>query len=196
MTSTKSLCGMLFEKLFDKIFVINLPKRSDKRRSIYYKLSQFGLDENSDYEIFPAIDGTAPIYDDMYDRTDHKKIKTRGALGLVLTYAKLFDYIKNDDYSRILILEDDINFHKNTSSMMDNAKNMITDADSHDVLWLGANQLYMNQPQIESIITNNMYYTDPIVEDNRTHTFGAFALVLTKSCVDKNEMCDKHRQHN
>jgi len=152
--------------LFDHIYVINLEKRRDRAILIDYKLKQ----RNIEYELFYAVDGMSPKYDKICQHILNKNnfIKSRGAIGLLLTYKKLLkDAIKNN-YRKFLILEDDINFHHEF---------LLDFKNDSDVIYLGANQYRYDAEQILQIDSHLGYYY--VSQENWHFTYGTYAIGMT-----------------
>lgn len=100
---------------FDKIYVINLARRPDRRRQIEARLKKQNI---TNYVVFPATDGAKePMYK-FYLRyrgfTD-----TAGAFGVLSSAARLIYDATQKKYQRILILEDDAVFHKDFDTQFD-----------------------------------------------------------------------------
>jgi hypothetical protein len=85
--------------VFDKVYLLNLERDVDKYEVVKKKLDSL----NIEFEVFKAIDG-------------HKlncsllKHGNKGAVGCKMSYMQMFKNAKENNYSRILILEDDIFF--------------------------------------------------------------------------------------
>jgi len=73
----------------DRIFYINLDKRTDRREQIEKELSDYGI---TNYERFPAI------------------FRTMGCVGCGLSHLGVLKLAKERGYKRILIFEDDFEF--------------------------------------------------------------------------------------
>ena len=108
----------LLNEIFDHIYLINLRRRSDRLKIMEHKLNK----KRIIYEIFHGIDGYESKYDSIYDKIMVKKelnpssfwIKSRGAIGIIMTYQKLLIDAQSKNYKNILIIEDDINFHNSS----------------------------------------------------------------------------------
>lgn len=105
---------------FDKVFLINLDK--DKER--LYKTNLILEKHKINYIKISAIDGKNPvIYRQWYfNLLKHKnyKIKSPGAFGYLLTYYYILLEALKQNYKSILILDDDIIFHKNFDNIINN----------------------------------------------------------------------------
>ena len=107
---------MWFEN-FDKIFLINLPERTDRLQQATEELNKHGIP----FELVPAF-----------------KDKN-GAYGLWLTMHFIFEGCNTHPYNNILILEDDIQFTKdNLHIYLDECMHDLTKVD-WDLFYLGAN---------------------------------------------------------
>lgn len=109
MTEDKDKSVYNINTYFDKIYVINLERRTDRKANIERRLAKNNI---TNYRIFPATDGSkAPMYH-YYLR--HKGFTdTPGAFGVLATAVRLIEDAVRNKYKRILILEDDAVFHKN-----------------------------------------------------------------------------------
>ena len=107
----------IFKDISDMhIYIINLKRRTDRRKVMEYKIKKYNM---HNYSFFDAIDGYLPIYDTLYELCYSKQnnlLTSRGAFGLLLTYIELLRDAHFNHYDKILILEDDISFHKNIYS--------------------------------------------------------------------------------
>lgn len=85
---------------FDRIFIINLPARADRRREMDQQLRRIGLSLQSPrVELFAAL------------RPEHKgAFDSVGAHGCFLSHLEVLRLAHARAYSNILIFEDDVNF--------------------------------------------------------------------------------------
>lgn len=85
---------------FQRLYVINLPSRTDRRREMGAQLSAVGLDWNHPLvQLFPAI------------RPDHPGgFPSLGARGCFLSHLEVLKDSRARKLKRLLILEDDLNF--------------------------------------------------------------------------------------
>jgi len=103
----------------DKIFIINLEHRGDRKKKIISELQRVGL---TNYEIFKAIKPTEEMINEWnpnflnpipewFKRTggDEKKYKI-GALGCMLSHLEIIKLCIERKYENVLILEDDTEF--------------------------------------------------------------------------------------
>ena len=85
---------------FDRVFVINLPSRHDRRREMDQQLRRIGLSLQSPLvELFAAI------------RPEQKgEFESIGARGCFLSHLDVLRIARERGYARILVFEDDVNF--------------------------------------------------------------------------------------
>lgn len=166
-------------RIKEHTYIINLKSRLDKRRLIKYKLNTFGL---NDYTFFDAVNGTDPMYDDLYDIVESKgKYTSKGAFGLVITYINLLEDAYKNGYERILILEDDVNLHKNYFDLVKKFTNVINDT-KYDIIWLGANQRMFSKQQLDSIDKGEPYLPE---SQKNNYTYGTFSIMINRSGIVK-----------
>jgi GR25 family glycosyltransferase involved in LPS biosynthesis len=87
----------LFDR-FDKVYCINLDKRTDRLEKFQRQVVKYDL---GDYTRISAIDGTNLNINEYTNRL------SPGELGLVLTNLEIIKDAKKNQYNNILILEDD-----------------------------------------------------------------------------------------
>ena len=105
----------------DKVFMINLERRTDRKELILKELARVGI---KNYEFFPAIE---PKTQATLNKWNPNFLKKRpawlegapaeyynkyrlGALGCLMSHAAVMQIALKRNYKRILILEDDISF--------------------------------------------------------------------------------------
>lgn len=165
-----------------KTYVLNLKKRIDKRNFMTFKLNDVGI---NNYEFFHGIDGSTDYLSQNifteYNKNITKKdyvlpnmayIRNASTYAIIFSFKLLFYKIitENNDNDYILILEDDVIFHKNFSLHNLNSYN-------EDVLYLGANQLSWND------INKNSNYT--LVDNEKSITYGMYAIRYRVSFLKK-----------
>jgi GR25 family glycosyltransferase involved in LPS biosynthesis len=92
---------------FDKIYVINLERRVDRKYKIEQRLKKHQI---TNYKMFAATDGSKSQMYSYYLR--HKGFTdTPGAFGILSSAARVINDAVKSKYQRILILEDDAVFH-------------------------------------------------------------------------------------
>ena len=116
----------------DKVFIINLKERTDRRKEIVKELKKANIDN---YEFFDAI---RPTIDDLnewnpnyietiqgwFKRLDKDEQKYRlGQLGCLLSHYNVIKECKKRGYQNVLILEDDTKFMLDSDSSNSNTLN-------------------------------------------------------------------------
>ena len=102
----------------DKIFIINLPQRIERLEKIKDLLKKLELIDN--YEIYNAVNGKelsdteinkllsiTSLHSLYVESTNHKDIRTKGAIGCYLSHYNLWKEMIKRDYDNVLIIEDD-----------------------------------------------------------------------------------------
>jgi GR25 family glycosyltransferase involved in LPS biosynthesis len=116
---------MCLNKISENIFVFNLKKREDRLLHIIKQLEKIGCEK---YEIVESIDG---------NNIDNPSPIKNGAYGLVMTYVKLYEEIKNKNLQEIILIEDDCVFSENFCDEIESFyKNIPND---WSVLYFGGN---------------------------------------------------------
>lgn len=104
--------------IFDKIYLINLQHRKDRLNTMTRILNK----HNIEFERFEAINGKYTIiYNYWYNKLQkikNYKIKSPGAFGYLLSMYYILINALNKDYKTILILDDDLIFHKEFNSLL------------------------------------------------------------------------------
>ena len=133
------------------------------------------------YEYFNAVDGFSIEFNKQF--IQYKKIYqdkcrlNKGSLGLLAAYYSLLQEVIQFNKKRILIMEDDIIFHKEFNSKMKFIKeNSILN--KFDIIYLGANQ--QEWDHINFWKTLNGYTTNPGIFK---WTYGTFAVILNKRVI-------------
>jgi GR25 family glycosyltransferase involved in LPS biosynthesis len=95
---------------WDKIYIINLKKREDRKNKLIDELINAKIDN---YEFIDAIDGNDEIIKNDYKKlkeNKNTKIKTSGHYACLLSHIYVIEKAIENNYEQILILEDDIQF--------------------------------------------------------------------------------------
>jgi GR25 family glycosyltransferase involved in LPS biosynthesis len=158
-------------------YVINLKRRKDRKKLIIQKFKKANF---HDYEFFEAVDGYDKSLNNLYQDVKNK-YTSKGALGLTLTYINLLEDAYQKNYDKILILEDDVNFHKNYQKIFEINRSIIF-SNEYDIIWLGANQEKLTREQMKTIKENSYYIPCPSRE---IYTYGTYSIILNKNCIKK-----------
>jgi GR25 family glycosyltransferase involved in LPS biosynthesis len=115
---------------WDKIYIINLKRRDDRKILMIEKLSEEKVDN---YEFIEAYDGKSEqIIDDYNSIKKYTKIINTGHFGCLLSHIKAIKKAMKNNYENIMILEDDIIFDNN---FLENIKKI--KLPKYDILYLG-----------------------------------------------------------
>lgn len=118
----------MLDKYFDKIFCINLERRSDKWAECLVEFDKWGVTGVNHYL---AVDGSL-----LSDAELANVPINRGELGLLLTHINIFNEAIINGYDNILLLEDDISFNDNLTKLGEYMSYVPKD---WDILYLGGN---------------------------------------------------------
>jgi len=114
--------------VFDKVYLINLEQDTDKYQTMKNKLDNL----NIQFELFKAIDGKK------LNNCKLLRSGNKGAVGCKMSHMTILRNAKKNNYSKILILEDDIYFWKTFNEKFDSLyKELMTKNKSWKVLYLG-----------------------------------------------------------
>ncbi|RHZ73606.1 hypothetical protein Glove_230g204 [Diversispora epigaea] len=89
---------------FDKIYVLNLKRRSDRREKMSLLLDYFNLE----YEFFPAFDANSPEVEKEYQSVIKQSKLRKSEIACTLSHLKIYQSIINNNLKSALIFEDDI----------------------------------------------------------------------------------------
>jgi len=165
---------------FDKIFILTLKEEPSRWLEIKYRLDMFNITA----EKFYGVHFTSRFVQNHYKRYNAKGlseydkqkcknikcIKTIGGYAVLFSFRKLLNLAIKRNYQNILILEDDVFFHKDFHSIFaDKIRYIPSD---WKLLLLGVSQyLWHNNVHIK-FLDNNMFY-HPLITD------GAFAVGIS-----------------
>jgi GR25 family glycosyltransferase involved in LPS biosynthesis len=102
----------ILNKLFDKIYCINLNKRTDRWQEMLVQFKRY----NIDVERFPAIEGNKfGWHNEKY--TAGKAVAFNGACGCIASHLAIYKLAKQNGYKSILIIEDDCDFENDLNNV-------------------------------------------------------------------------------
>jgi len=95
------------EGAYDKIYIINLEHRTDRKEAVIKQLEKEGM---MNYEFVNAVNGTDSAILKKFKkiRKNGSKIGTPGHLGCLLSHKKVLLKAKEDNVKQFMILEDDV----------------------------------------------------------------------------------------
>ncbi len=115
----------MFLDCFDKIFVINLPERMDRRKAINSELDWIGASDRGRIEIFPAVKPTEP-----------GGFPSIGARGCFMSHLEILRQARDQGMQRILILEDDLMFNNYLRKHQEEVARHV-ESNAYDIVYLG-----------------------------------------------------------
>jgi len=118
----------MFDKYFDKTYLINLDRREDRLKTSLLEFEKI----DSTFTRFPAIDGKN--IDLEIIETDNLRWN-KSAYALTLTTIEILKEAIDNDYNNILIFEDDIEFHSCFDILFDSYMSSVPN--KYDFLFLG-----------------------------------------------------------
>jgi GR25 family glycosyltransferase involved in LPS biosynthesis len=130
---------MLKDKI-DHCYLINLDERTDRLN----KASKQCKAINLPFERFSAINGSSLDVEIKPYRLHDSPYWNKGAYGLVLTTINIIKDAKAKGYKSILILEDDVEFHKDINAIFDAYYPYIPD--NYHMVYLGAQHVADPKP--------------------------------------------------
>ena len=145
-------------------FAISLLRRKDRFMFMMDKTRHIGLNIN----VFEATDGLGVL-------RHHNTSMRNGAFGLYATYKRLLKLCIDKNYDRVLILEDDIYFHKRFNEMLLSAKKIILE---NNVVYLGYNQKSLTCDQMTDTREKRYFSLSKDII-----TYGTFAIMLDSSAI-------------
>lgn len=119
---------------FPHVLLINLKRRDDRLLRMKKLLKRYEIE----YEIIDGIDGDNYLVKEEFRRIiGITKLKNSGEYGSLLSYIKALRYAKERGYPSVLILEDDLCFHKRFETVL---KKLDKIPKEWDLIYLGACQ--------------------------------------------------------
>lgn len=147
---------------WDNIFIINLTRRSDRKKEMIKKLQKANINK---YEFIEAIDGNDLNIIDMYNnyKKNYKSyIITCGHFSCLLSHIKTIKLAQQLKYSSIMILEDDVIFCDNFIKQLE-----LLQIPSYDMIYLGG------------IISKKKIFFNKWAKSNKI--MGAYSYIITSN---------------
>ncbi|KAJ8924786.1 hypothetical protein NQ315_000939 [Exocentrus adspersus] len=139
---------------FDKIFMINLRRRPERRKRMLDCFDELGLEVTT----LEAVDGKnlnetflegiqfMPEFKDPY----HKRPMTLGEIGCFMSHFNIWNEIVSNEYETTLVLEDDIRFEPFFRLKVTNLMSELERMPEWDLVYLGRKRLQENdEPWVE-----------------------------------------------
>lgn len=151
---------------FDRIAVISLPQRSDRRARLRANLLQHGLATDSDLTWVEAVDGNLTPPPAWWQTGP-------GAWGCRASQLAVLESAQRDGLETVLILEDDAHFHHRSREWLEMVMPLVPD--DWDFLFLGGQHIFEPKPTADPRLLKGTGIT-------RTHAYAvhrrAFASVI------------------
>ena len=160
-------------KDIDKIFIVNLERRVDRRAEMEARLSELNLPEEvqSKFEFFPAVDGSTidedfmkqgnyGVWDD-WKNTEiplhfYQRDIRKGEIGCALSHVNIWKRVVEEGLKEVLILEDDAGFGRHFKYLFQRALDFcrhVKAEDKWDLLYLGRNGMTPDVIQIRNYLS-------------------------------------------
>tara|TARA_Y100000591_G_C21640920_1_gene597794 strand:- start:150 stop:803 length:654 start_codon:yes stop_codon:yes gene_type:complete len=149
----------------NKIFIINLESRPDRKEQILNEMKKQNISENN-YEFFKAIRPTPEEvmewnpkyceYNKRYINPDKFVGYTQGCLGCLKSHVEICRIALDRGYENILILEDDTEFVKSIDNLIKYSKGI---NNNYDMLYLAGRHIHKNNNTISTIKSNDILTT-------------------------------------
>ena len=151
--------------LWEKIFIINLSRRTDRKETMIKMLNKFNL---TNYEFIEAVDGLDQ--DNLKEFNELKtakktKIVSSGHYGCLMSHIKTIEEAKKQNLKAIMILEDDIILDENFNTIINSIM-----VPKYDMIYLGG------------IIPEIKFF--PLGWAKRNEIMGAYGYILKDSVYD------------
>lgn len=117
---------MKLQDFFERIYIINLPERADRRRGMERELKEIGLDFSmAQVRIFPAVRPAEAL-----------AFPSIGTLGCYLSHLEILRTARKEGLSNVLIMEDDLAISSRFNTL---EKDVLNDLKSQnwDLVFLG-----------------------------------------------------------
>lgn len=114
-----------FLSSFDKVFIINLPERSDRRKEIGAEFDRMGASNHAKIEMFPAVKPADP-----------GGFPSIGARGCFMSHLAILRLARDSGMQRVLIVEDDLMF-SNYLRRHQGEVALHMEGTSYDIVYLG-----------------------------------------------------------
>lgn len=164
---TKINHAKLYGIRWDNIFIINLPRRPDRKQEMINKLSKQNI---SQYKFIEAFDGLDLEINRQYlkiKQINNNYICTPGHFGCLLSHIKAIRLAKKCNYKYIMILEDDVFFNDNFFNELANLQ-----IPEFDILYLGG------------IMSKKKCFINKWAFGNGNKIVGAYGYILSSKIFD------------
>jgi GR25 family glycosyltransferase involved in LPS biosynthesis len=150
----------------DKIFIINLKSKNDRLKNMRLLVDTLNFDKDK-IEIFEAVVGkelkdekinnilSISSLDTLYNKsTNHKDIRTKGAIGCYLSHYKIWEKVINNNLNNVLIFEDELITDVDIKEFEEYINSLPQDYDIALLSWFSLWFDLLNNPKKNTIINN------------------------------------------
>lgn len=116
---------------FDEIYLLNLKRRDDRLKITEKKLN----DSSIDHIVFDAVDGS--VMNAVWKSHHEKNIRFENSnyLACAISHLSIYNHAIQNEFDRILIIEDDVSILKNANEKFNSIRDQIPE--KWDLLYLG-----------------------------------------------------------
>lgn len=169
---------------FDKIYVLNLPHRKDRRQKIRQTLDFNGITK---YEFLKnTVDGRDLSFDWLLEENimspiqiDHLGISAIGTFGCALSHYNAWIELANSEYDNAVFFEDDIYESKSLDKLYNIIQIELPLIKDWDILFLGR----MSDKNYGTLVTDNIIKPETVWICPEPKPWGTHSYVLTKKAA-------------
>jgi GR25 family glycosyltransferase involved in LPS biosynthesis len=164
----------MIDKFFDKIYILNLTRRTDRKEKTIQRFQKIGLEN---YEFFKAIDGRLlkPIWNQMSGHF----FQNPNYLGSTLSHLSIYQDAIDRGFEKILIIEDDCYINKNLNSIWESNQSDLIDAD----LWYFGYIPVRDDGEVWDYNIIETWYTNNVFKPK--NLWGLFSYGLRKNLMEE-----------
>ena len=157
----------MIEKYFDKIYVLNLQKREERLSLIEKRLA---FTEIGNYTVFNGVDGS--VMQKLWEMYSEKNsyFKNSNYIGCALSHLSIYQHAIENNYDRILIIEDDDRIHRCANHLMESYSQQIPEW--KDLLYLGYIPLSDDCSRWDYNVASNFVGKNVIIAKNLWGLYG------------------------
>lgn len=165
-----------------KIYIINQATRIDRKEHMISQLKSVNI---TNYEFFNALDNTNTKVTEHYNKikndSKYSRFKNLGVLGLIYSTVELFKHINKSANDFVIIIEDDIFFHKDILNLFNVNETLLTNS---EFIYLGYNQY--NKDTINKLYDYNERYVNinNYERDNNNCFYGTYGYMCNRNFRD------------
>jgi GR25 family glycosyltransferase involved in LPS biosynthesis len=117
----------MINEYFDNIYLLNLKRRKDRLDKSIKKLNELDIK----FDIFNGTDGS--VIKNIWEKFNNSNFSNPNYLGCAISHLSIYQHAVQNDYQKILIIEDDNLINKNINTIFEN----IIIPEWNDIFYLG-----------------------------------------------------------